>query len=314
VGRDGRASAADRIGQLWVIMMAQPSAWWKSAARVLLRPLRRPITWACQRGLLSSAVHKFLPWRWALEPFTIYGAGWKCRWFPTEFDAVGQRVFWSGLRQWEKETAPVILDNVRQSRCFIDIGANCGIYTVLACTINQNVRVVAVEPVPRNYNALTNNVTQNHLQSRTTILNVALGESNGMVSFHEAKDATMGSLSVDGSAGQDGKIIQVSCRTLDSVVSELNVEPDFLKIDVEGFEDAVLTGASHVLEKFHPRIVLEANPGDPADRVTEILSRYGYDFNVITDSGPLRQPRIIPQDEFRNWLCVPVHRAAAGCG
>src|SRR5260370_25986157 len=85
----------------------------------LLHPMRKPVTWACQRGFLSSKVENFLPWRWALEPFAIYGAGWTCQWFPTECDPVGRREFWSGLRYCEKETCPVILENLQRSGCFI---------------------------------------------------------------------------------------------------------------------------------------------------------------------------------------------------
>lgn len=62
---------------------------------------------------------------------TIYGNGWKSRWFPAEFDDISHIIFWSLLYGYEKETIPVILDQVRQARCFIDVGANCGIYTVL---------------------------------------------------------------------------------------------------------------------------------------------------------------------------------------
>ena len=80
----------------------------------------------------------------------------------------------------------------------------------------------------------------------------------------------MGSLAVNGYHGQRGKVIQVKCRTLDSIVEEFNLEPDFIKIDVEGFEHIVLSGASQTLSKFRPRIVLEANPGDPAAEMTEI--------------------------------------------
>lgn len=272
----------------------------------LLHPLRGPITWACQRGFLSAQVRRFLPWQWVLEPFTIHGTGWKCRWFPTEFDAVGHRVFWSGLREWEKETSPVIIDNIRRSRCFVDVGANCGIYTVLGCTVNATVHVVAVEPVPRICAALTHNVTQNNFASRVTILNVALADSEGTVSFHEAEDSTMGSLAVDGYRGQRGRVIQVKCSTLDSIVEELNIQPDFVKIDVEGFEHLVLRGASRALSRLRPRIVLEANPGDPALVMTQILKKHGYGFQNITDKGLETRSEIIPVEAFRNWLCVPI--------
>jgi FkbM family methyltransferase len=250
-------------------------------------------------------VRRFLPWRWVLEPFTIFGTGWKCRWFPTEFDSVGHRIFWSGLREWEKETAPVILENIRHSRCFIDVGANCGIYTVVGCTINPNVHVVAIEPVPKVCAALRHNVKENNFDSRVAILDVALGDTNGTVCFHEAEDSTMGSLAVDGYRGQRGRVIQVECKTLDSIVERLSIQPDFMKIDVEGFEDAVLRGATNVLHKFRPRIVLEANPGDPGDHVTEILLRHGYRFQNLTDSGPQWREAIVPVDAYRNWLCVP---------
>lgn len=235
----------------------------------------------------------------------IYGAGWKCRWLAAEFDSVGQRVFWSGLREWEKETAPVILENIRRSRCFIDVGANCGIYTVIGCTINPDIRVVAVEPVPRICAALARNVAQNNLDSRVTILNLALSDLNGTVSFYETEESTNGSLAVDGYSGQRGKIIEVRCSTLDSIVEELDIEPDFIKIDVEGFEHLVLGGATRVLSKYHPRIVLEANPGDPSAAMTQILSRHGYGFQNITDSGLERRSAIIPVEAYRNWLCLP---------
>jgi FkbM family methyltransferase len=228
----------------------------------------------------------------------IYGTSWRCRWFPTEFGYIAHRIFWSGLRDWEKETSPVILENVRHSNCFIDVGANCGIYTVLGCTVNPSVRVVAVEPVPKIASALANNVTQNALASRVTILNVALSNSDGMVPFHEAENSTMGSLAVDGYHGQAGRVIQVKCKTLDSIVEELNLEPDFVKTDVEGFGHFVLSGATRTLSKFHPRIVLEANPGDPTKEMTEILSKYGYRFLNITGTGLQMRAEIIPLQHY----------------
>jgi FkbM family methyltransferase len=279
--------------------------WVKDWAVERLHPLRQPVTWACQHRLLSSRIRKVLPWRWAIEPFTIYGNGWKAQWFPPDFDDITHQIFWSGLHDYEKETIPIILDEVRGARCFMDIGANCGIYTVLAAAVNPNARIVAVEPVPKICAALTNNVIQNRLNSRVTILNIAIGGFDGVVDFHEADDARMGSLAVQGYQGQAGRVIRVECRTLDSIVAELNIEPNFIKIDVEGFSDAVLSGASRLLDEVRPRIVLEANPGDSCLRITEILSDHRYAMHLITDGGPESREQIIPSAKYRNWLCLP---------
>jgi FkbM family methyltransferase len=271
----------------------------------LVHPFRGSVTWACQRGILSAEARRFFPWGWVTEPFTIHGDGWSCRWFPTDFDTVGHRIFWSGFHQWEKETVPVILDHLRRSKCFMDIGANCGIYTVLGCTVNPQLKAVSIEPVPKISAALKNNIERNGFSPRVQVLNLAVGDCNGVVPFHEAEDATQGSLAEQGYAGQKGNLIQVRCTTLDALVEELKIEPDFLKIDVEGFEHAVVKGATGVLKRFRPRIVLEANPTDPADVVTEVLSAAGYNFYNITDRGPVQRPTVDPVHEFRNWLCIP---------
>jgi FkbM family methyltransferase len=278
----------------------------KDWAIALLHPLRKPVAWACQHRLLPSRVRRVLPWRWALEPFTIYGKGWKTKWFPSEFDDITHQIFWSGLHDYERETIPIILDEVRRAHCFIDVGANCGIYTVLGATINPDVKIVAIEPVPKICAALTNNVTQNRLSSQVTILNLAVANSNEVVDFHEAEDARMGSLAVHGYQGQAGRVIRVECRTLDSIVAELDIKPNFIKIDVEGFSDAVLSGARRLLEELRPRIVLEANPGDPCSRITEILTNQRYAMHLITNNGPEWREQIIPSAHYRNWLCLPL--------
>lgn len=278
----------------------------KSLAKPLLRPLRLPVTWAAQRGYLPPVLRTVMPWDWALEPFPLYGPdSVTCCWTPTEFDAIGQLIFWQGIRGWEKETAPVIFAELRKARTFLDIGANCGIYSVLGSLMNPSLRTVSFEPVPKIYAALINNIRVNGLSARVRALNLALGESSGQVPFHEAEDATMSSMTVEGYQAQHGRIISVECRTLDSVVDEHKLEPDFMKVDVEGFEYAVLGGAHQLLTRFRPRIVLEANPGDQVDRVSAILASHGYRFENLTDRGPLERPALVAVNEFRNWLCVP---------
>jgi FkbM family methyltransferase len=285
----------------------------RAIAGRLVHPLRAPVSWATQHGLLTSGVQNFAPKHWSREPFTIYGPGWKCRWFPPEFwHWRDSRRFWHGIRGCEGETIPVFLEQVQQCRWFIDIGANFGMYTLFGCAANSRLRAVALEPAPRVFKALANNVKGNQFEGRVTMEALALGEVNGSVPFHEAESPEMGSLSIAGYRGQRGRVISVECRTLDSLVEEMNVEPDFLKIDVEGFEHAVLAGAGRTLSKFRPRIILEANPGDPCERLTEILGSHRYALRHITPTGLRRMDKIIPVEGegYRNWLCLPEGRPA----
>lgn len=280
----------------------------KSAVLRAIHPLRTPISRACRMGLVPTAVRRVLPYRWATEPFDFRIAGASVRWFPSDLDTVGRRIFWSGLRDWERETAPVILSEVARAHCFLDVGANTGIYSVLGCAVNPSVNVAAFEPVPKVHEALVRNVRGNRLQDRVATLNIALGDSNGIVEFHEAENSTMGSLAANGYHGQRGRVIKVECRTLDSIMEEMGLEPDFLKIDVEGFEHAVLAGGRRTLERWRPRMVLEVNPGDPAEAVHAILSDFGYVFYNLTATGRVRHEQLSAIAGSPNWLCTPEKR------
>jgi FkbM family methyltransferase len=230
-------------------------------------------------------------------------------------DTVGQRIFWTGFREWESETVPIFLALLRESRSFVDVGANCGIYTVLACGINPTIHVVAVEPVPQLFGALKNNVRRGNLAGRVQLVQAALSTSRGVAKFHQSVDPTMGSLNTAGYRGKAGTIIEVKTTTLDALVSKLAVAPDLIKIDVEGFEDAVLEGGRTTLEKARPTFIVEANSDGPFVKLNEIFSRYGYSFHHLNEAGVTRRDALIPHpsDHCCNWLVLPPGKQAPTC-
>ena len=253
--------------------------------------------------MLPRGARKFIPYRWATEPFTLYGDDWSCKYQSGPRDAIGHLLFLDGLRNWERETTPVFRNLLKTSRCFLDVGANFGVYTLIGCSLNPDLQVVAVEPVPAISAALRENVRCNGFENRVTVLQAAASKEEGSLPFHESDEPTMGSLNVAGYGGYSGKLIQVRVVTLDS----LNSKADLIKIDVEGFEDVVLEGAEELLSAGRPRIILEANLDGPYERVTQILRRHGYRFQHLTPSGP-RPAEVIqpnPGEHFCNWLCLP---------
>jgi hypothetical protein len=80
--------------------------------------------------------------------------------------------------------------------------------------------------------------------------------------------------------------IEVEMTSLDREVERLGLEPDLLKIDVEGFEYEVLLGARGLLARRKPPICLELHLGLLERRgvaprqVVELLQSHGYGFRT----------------------------------
>ena len=135
--------------------------------------------------------------------------------------------------------------------CF-DIGANHGEHTAAFLSLGAR-RVVAVEPQPEIaefiINALPNEIRRGTLVVRAQ----AVGPQRGVAKLFPAQDPhkSMSTLSTlfrdisrdNGGRWEEAAAIDVEVLTLDSLIDEFGV-PDYIKIDVEGFDLEVLRGLS----------------------------------------------------------------------
>jgi FkbM family methyltransferase len=123
---------------------------------------------------------------------------------------------------------------------FIDVGANLGIYSLLAAASSSKVKVIAVEPHPRTFELLRQNVSLNGKGHSVTCCQVALADFNGTTYL---SDRAVGALNaVLGSGARKLGGLKITARRGADVCSEYRVAPEFLKIDVEGYEIHVLEG------------------------------------------------------------------------
>lgn len=156
--------------------------------------------------------------------------------------------------------------------CVIDAGAQQGIFTTLAASrVGPEGRVIAFEPAPDNLSFLRRNVEENGF-SNTTIVSAALSDAEGTAALRLHPFNT-GGHSLVGDAG--GPAVSVECTTLDAYLSRFPCPPACLKIDVEGSAPAVLRGARSTLERFKPRIAVETDGPQDAERTRAILSSMG---------------------------------------
>jgi FkbM family methyltransferase len=124
---------------------------------------------------------------------------------------------------------------------FVDVGANVGTYAmVLAGHVGASGKVVAVEPHPVTHARLAFNRAASHL-TQVRLVAAAAGPSDGELMIETDGDNLGASHIVSGKAR--GNAIKVPSLRLQRILGDAGVDRvDALKIDVEGFEDRVLTG------------------------------------------------------------------------
>lgn len=179
---------------------------------------------------------------------------------------------------------------------FIDVGANIGTVTVPVARVFGG-PVMAVEPAQRNYALLCENLRLNGVQDRVSPVCAAVGRSHGVTSLHLSSDNSGDHRAGRAPCDETRAVEQVELRTLEEcVVADDRLSPPFLvKIDVQGFEGEVISGARPLLERSPCLILLEFWPlglganGWTATALFELLREVDLRIYVMTD-GPALQP------------------------
>lgn len=179
---------------------------------------------------------------------------------------------WKWLNKKEHFDLPRRIAALCQRRgLVIQAGGNCGLYPAQYSNLFQ--QVVTFEPDATNFHCLKINVPQ----SNVTMYQQALGDKSDLVALEPNQrwmESNRGALRTSG----PGTIPQI---TIDS----LDIAPDLVHLDIEGFEALALLGAQQTIARHHPLIALETNgSGDdygwPQHKIDSLLKSWGYDVFV----------------------------------
>ena len=135
----------------------------------------------------------------------------------------------------------LLLHLLREGDLFVDVGANVGVYTVLAAGA-LGARVVSIEPVPETFGKLCANLRVNNIVDKVAPHNIGLGRAEARLRFTANQDTTNHVIEDEAWSGPS---ILVPGSTLDAVLN--GSTPVLIKIDVEGWESEVLAGAAATL-------------------------------------------------------------------
>jgi len=206
---------------------------------------------------------------------------------------------------------------LRPGMTFVDVGANEGIYSLFASArVGPSGSVWAFEPSAREVGRIDANVKLNGLHNIRS-LPIALADVNGkgkllVAGYEHEGHNTLGAFIYDTVLQQQET---VPLRRLDSIVDEFEIERvDFLKIDVEGAELKVLSGARQTLERHRPIVLFEANnraleqQGTGADELVRFLA--AQSFRIYLYDRATGFPAVAGDGCFsENMLAVPAERS-----
>lgn len=167
---------------------------------------------------------------------------------------------------WEKDVQSIISGHLKPGDVAVDIGANIGCHTALmAHIVGPKGRVHSVEPVEYLFRSLTEMVAFNKFE-QVTLHKIAMSNKTGSANIRLATSNPGGnSLTQEPFAtlsrpSEPPGVEQVVSRTMDEYLLPVCDRCDFIKIDVEGHEGAVLEGSREFIRRHRPTVLFEFAP------------------------------------------------------
>ncbi|MBS3652292.1 FkbM family methyltransferase [Pseudaminobacter sp. 19-2017] len=200
----------------------------------------------------------------------------------------------------EPMTVSLLSDEVHEGDVVWDIGANVGLYTLVAArAVGSNGKVVAFEPMAANFSRLLDNVALNRFNERVSLISTPLSNVTGVTRLYY-DDPTAGAtgaqinapIGVSDTAFVPSLVEIKSTLTADELLQgDFIPRPHVVKLDVDGHEPAILKGMADTLchPEFRPRIVIvEVNPGD-GEEISAVMRSYGYQLDRREPTGPSKK-------------------------
>lgn len=214
----------------------------------------------------------------------------------------------------------------------VDVGAHAGRYTrAMALLVGPEGRVLAVEPSPANA-ARVRTMARLRGLDNVTVEQIAVSDRDGHATLNEFDEprsswSTLGRPENLTNPGDPASAVPVASTTsvraerLESLAAAHALERiDYLKIDAEGAEPAVVRGLGRLLDRakvdhiqFEVSTKTIEGMGDSARSIFDELLRRNYRVHTITDAGGLGDEVRDSHARHQQFIALAPHRPATLC-
>lgn len=241
------------------------------------RGMMRYVGWQGRRAL------NLFPFEQRISASRIVAAHRRC--------SVSALIYSQGL--YDYDNMQLIQWLLREGGVFWDVGANIGSYTLVASEPDV-ASVVSFEPHPGTFQILAQNVEMNHRRN-VQLFNLALGPTEDVVFLSNEQGSSTNCIEERPSH----QTVPVPCRPARAFCTDPQLRPQYVKIDVEGYEYDVLVGFAEWLPTIELLMIeingLSDSRGCGQDLIDHFLADRGFsgpwrcdfDHRVLL---PLKQP------------------------
>ncbi len=206
---------------------------------------------------------------------------------------------------YEEHTDAAIKSLIRPGMHILEIGANVGLFTMLMChRTGSRGSVLSFECDPTLARIAGDNIELNGFSHIGSIDERAVSDRPGRLSFYTAERHRGGGTLVEGLQQipqlktSERRHIDVEATTIDAILRDRPKGFDFVKVDAEGAESAIVQGGKSLLGdrdkplmfmmEFAPKFVERAG-SNPREHLAELLS-FGFDLTRVDE----RKRKIVP--------------------
>jgi FkbM family methyltransferase len=183
------------------------------------------------------------------------------------------------------------IDECRNKLCVIDIGAHVGLVCMPASkVIHEDGIVYAFEPATANLMYLRKHIKMNNINNIRVVSSLVGSVDNDNAVFFECSNPSGMNTSVNNDESSEYSKTSRNQIKLDTFCETESISPDIIKIDVEGFEYEVLSGAEKIISKAKPLIFLSMHPkqllqlGCSVEKVSTLIEQLNYKCTEVDGS------------------------------
>ena len=264
--------------------------------RAPIRALKRLLSWRVRCSFQTTVIVRLPTWRLQMH-------------LPAKWQGIGRYVF-AFRENYEPELA-YLQNLLSPGGSFVDVGANLGIYTLVASRLVGNSgRVIAFEPSMQSFPLLQKNAALNELTNICAVP-AALSEKAGKVRLYQAPCCPSGN-SLAPLPSFPESFEYVVTETLDDMLRRIPARHvDVIKMDVQGAEELVLRGARKVVASMNPVIIFEFWPagasllGLSPYGAWNLLAGLGYRFFTVCSASAASRIESPPTESaYANILAI----------